>query len=125
MLCAYALQVRAFKPWPSAKQRFLLEPIERDSEAASEGTSEPESEEITIKVLKTVIGREEDWQGTDDRDVTVTKDALHVKCGNGTVLSILLLQLPGRKPVTPNAFINGYLQNRTLHKAPEDMLGSK
>lgn len=100
------LQVRAFNPWPGAKQKF-------DIVSDKDGTTEIQN----IKILKTVVGKEEDWKGEDVTDITATKDALHVHCDDGTILSILQLQLPGKAPVTPRALANGKLQGKTFYRA--------
>jgi len=46
----------------------------------------------------------------------VTKEALHIKCNDGTVLSVLRLQMPSKRPISPVAFMNGVLQNMTIHR---------
>ncbi len=101
------LQVRAFTPWPGTKQNFILQP-----DADSDGTEQ----EHSIKITKTVVGKAEDWSGDEDTDITVTKEALHIKCNDGTVLSVLQLQMPSKKPISPLAFTNGALRNMTMHR---------
>ncbi|KAL0030331.1 hypothetical protein WJX77_010450 [Trebouxia sp. C0004] len=100
-------QVRAFTPWPGTKQKFSLQPNE-DSEGI-EG-------EYSIKIMKTVVGKAGDWSGKEDRDITATQEALHIKCNDGTVLSVLRLQMPSKGPITPAAFMNGALRNMTMHR---------
>lgn len=104
---ALPLQVRAFTPWPGTKQKFILQP-----DADSVGIDE----EYSIKIVKTVVGKAEDWSGEEDTDITVTKEALHIKCNDGTVLSVLRLQMPSKRPISPVAFMNGVLQNMTIHR---------
>ena len=101
------LQVRAFTPWPGTKQKFTLQP---------NADSDRIEEEHTIKIMKTVVGKAEDWCGDEDTDITATKDGLHIKCNDGTVLSVLQLQMPSKKPVSPVAFMNGSLRNMTMHR---------
>ena len=100
-------QVRAFTPWPGTKQKFILQP-----DADSDGVEA----EHSIKITKTVVGKAEDWSGKEDTDITVTKKALHIKCDDGTVLSVLQLQMPSKRPVSPVAFMNGALRNMTMHR---------
>ena len=123
------VQVRAFTPWPGSNAVFLLE--SPDVEAPSDDeelealqlkakahfhTTHGQSDLIRLKILKTVVGKAEDWRGEHPTDVTVTKDALHVKCDDGSVLSILQVQKAGKKPMLIQAFCNGDLQNRLLHR---------
>ena len=104
---ALLLQVRAFTPWPGTKQKFILRP---------DAVSDDVEEEHSIKITKTIVGKAEDWAGDEDTDITVTKEALHIKCNDGTVLSVLQLQMPSKKPISPVAFVNGSLRNRTMHR---------
>lgn len=108
-------QVRAFTPWPGTKQKFILRP---------DAVSDDVEEEHSIKITKTIVGKAEDWAGDEDTDITVTKEALHIKCNDGTVLSVLQLQMPSKKPISPVAFVNGSLRNRTMHRL-EDVADCK
>ena len=101
------VQVRAFTPWPGAKQSFLLRP---------NADSKDEGEAHSIKIVKTVVGKADNWQGEDITDVTWTKEAMHVKCNDGSVLSILQLQIPGKRSISPVEFANGALRNKTMHR---------
>ena len=123
-----AMQVRAFTPWPGCNATFLLESVDADIDALdaaennngnNNGTSpevEGVAEKMKLKILKTVVGKAEDWKGKCKSDVTVTKHALHVMCNDGSVLSILQVQKAGKKPVSIQAFANGDLQNTKLHR---------
>lgn len=106
--------VRACVPWPG-------------STAACE-VREPDGRRtpLTLKVLRTAVepapGAGPTGARTPDghapgRDppgtIRVDADAIRVTCGDGAVLAILELQVPGRKPVTPVAFANG-LRGRGL-----------
>ena len=71
---------------------------------------------MNLKILKTTVGKADDWQGEEETDITVTRDALHVKCADDTVLSILQLQIPGKKPVSVLSFANGSLQDSTISR---------
>ncbi len=104
---ALLLQVRAFTPWPGTKQKFILQP---------NADSDRIEEEHSIKITKTVVGKAEDWSGDEDTDITATKEGLHIKCNDGTVLSVLQLQMPSKKPISPVAFMNGALRNMTMHR---------
>lgn len=124
-----AMQVRAFTPWPGCSATFMLESLDADIDGLNaaennKGNSKetcPETEvvaeKMTLKVLKTVVGKAEEWKGECMSDVTVTKHALHVKCNDGSVLSILQVQKAGKKPVSIQAFANGDLQNTRLRRS--------
>ena len=104
---ALLLQVRAFTPWPGTKQKFILQP---------NADTDRMEEEHSIKITKTVVGKAEDWSGDEDTDITATKEGLHIQCNDGTVLSVLQLQMPSKKPISPVAFMNGALRNMTMHR---------
>ena len=99
--------MRAFTPWPGTKQRFILH---------EKGTSRDDGTKLNLKVLKTAVGKSEDWKGKESTDITVTKDALHVRCTDGSVLSILQLQMSGKKPVSALSFANGMLQSSSVSR---------
>lgn len=97
------LQVRAFAPWPGTSHTF-----QKVSESGL-------TEALPLKILKTELCQPSDWpEGNIDERVAVEKKAIYVKCGDGNILSLRQLQIPGKKPVDPVAFING-LNGRTLH----------
>ena len=75
------------------------------------------AEEMSVKVVKTLVGKSEDCKGDCPTDITVSKHALQVMCVDGSVLSILQVQKAGKKPVSIQAFANGVLQNRRMHRA--------
>ena len=110
--------MRAFTPWPGAKQSFLLRPNTDSEDADSRAGVEAHS----IKIVKTVVGKAEDWQGKDSTDVTWTKEAMHIKCNDGSVLSVLQLQMPGKRSISPVEFANGALRNKTMHRATDSGL---
>lgn len=108
--------MRAFVGWPGTKQTFLLQKIDSD-----DSDDEDDPEIVTkIKVMKSAVGTIDDWQGQERTDITVTKRALHVKCNDDSVLSILQLQMPGKRPVSPLAFANGPLQGRTIQRHEDE-----
>ena len=123
-----AMQVRAFTPWPACNAAFMLESNDADIHGLDEAETKrgrsketfPEmegvAEKMTLKIVKTVVGKPEDWKGRCISDVTATKHALHVMCNDGSVLSILQVQKAGKKPVSIQAFANGELQNRRMHR---------
>ena len=123
-----AMQVRAFTPWPGCNATFMLESNDADVHGLNEleikqdksKATFPElsvvAEKMKLKILKTVVGKPEDWKGRGISDVTATKHALHVMCNDGSVLSILQVQKPGKKPVSIQAFANGELQNRRMYR---------
>ena len=97
------LQVRAFAPWPGTTHTFFR----RETDDAVE--------DVRVKILKTEVCTSPDWPGSNqDERVAIGKNAIYVRCGDGNALSILKLQVAGRKPVDPVAFVNG-LNGRTLH----------
>ena len=122
------MKVRAFTPWPGSNATFMLETIKADilgqsvAETKIAGSKErfPEmkgvTEKMKLKIIKTVVGKAEDWKGESKSDVTATKHALHVMCNDGSVLSILQVQKAGKKPVPIQAFANGELQGRRMHR---------
>lgn len=115
--------MRAFFPWPGSKATFTFEVTGADSESDKEqAPSNKQLEDfdvrgkMVLKVIKTVVGKPKDWKGKRDTDITVTKDAMHVRCDDGSVLSILQVQKAGKKPVSIQAFANGELQNAFIHR---------
>ena len=110
---------------------FMLEenPSDSDEEVSPSNKDQqdpdvgPKAEIMVLKVTKTVVGKPKSWKGKHDTDITITKDALHVKCDDGSILSVLQVQKPGKKPVSIQAFANGELQNRRIHRnVPQDYL---
>ena len=124
-----SVQVRAFNPWPGCHATFMLESNDADKRGLNEaGTNKGKSQEafpemegvaekMKLRIIKTVVGQKEDWKGQCISDITATKHALHVMCNDGSVLSILQVQKAGKKPVSIQAFANGELQNRRMHRA--------
>lgn len=111
------LQVRAFAPWPGTAHSFV-----KKSDSGS-------IEHVPVKILKTRVCKSSEWPDiaesqaaageSKDECVAIDKKDLYVKCGDGKWLSILKLQIPGKKPIDSVDFING-LQGRTLHlSSPE------
>lgn len=122
------MQVRAFTLWPGCNATFLLESNDADINGLNEAETtkgrstetfpktEGVAEKMKLKIVKTVVGKKEDWKGKCISDVTAAKHALHVMCNDGSVLSILQVQKAGKKPVSIQAFANGELQNRRMHR---------
>lgn len=79
-----ARQVRAFHPWPGSTLMW-------------QGQS--------VKVLKALA--DADDISAFVGDMVISKNEIRVQCGKGSLL-IRSLQLPGKKPMTADAFINGY-----------------
>lgn len=103
LLLNWLLQVRAFAPWPGTTHTFFR--------TGSDDTLEA----VRVNILKTEVCTSPDWPGSNqDERVAIGKNAIYVRCGDGNALSILKLQVAGRKPVDPVAFVNG-LNGRTLH----------
>lgn len=104
-------RVRACAGWPGSNARFLVR--------------EPEGREtaLTLKVLRTRLEEgtspapSSQGGAQEPNQVALAPDALTVRCGDGCRLSILKLQVPGKRPVTPAAFVNG-LRGATLAWSP-------
>ncbi|KAL6780448.1 MTF1 [Auxenochlorella protothecoides x Auxenochlorella symbiontica] len=104
-------RVRACAGWPGSSVAFLVrDPAGRESA-------------LTLKVLRTRLaessgpGTEVQNTSQEPNQVELAPGALTVRCGDGGRLSILELQVPGRRPVSPAAFING-LRGATLSWVP-------
>ena len=78
-------RVRAFNPWPGTVTQF------RGG---------------TCRVLKSkVLGPVE--QGVAPGKIAASKGSVSVACGDGVLLELIEVQLPGKKPVSGSDFANG------------------
>jgi methionyl-tRNA formyltransferase len=80
-------QIRGLNPWPVAQTRFR-----GDTLRIWKSLADSRSANNSIK------------HGTF---LSHTKDGIHVQCGNGSVLEILEVQLPGKAKISGRAFANG------------------
>ena len=96
-----------FPSQPGTSAPFQLRPEEG-------GPGEP----LELKVLRTRVVGELAWQGGGDpREVAATREGLHVRCADGSVLELVEVQPPGKRPMAPRDFVNG-LRGKTLHWVP-------
>lgn len=89
--------VRAFIEWPGSWVRFKI----GDKETA-------------VKLVKTTVvdSLPKDDNEPQDRRVKLSKGVIHITCGDGSVLGVKELQLPGKKVVDAAAFVNGLRKQR-------------
>ena len=95
-------KVRAFAGWPGTYHSFRLIKNETGDE-----------ESVDIKVLETRVykGESSPWCGEEDEEdsklVYNGKDAMMIKCWDGSIMEIVKLQYPGKKPADARSFNNG------------------
>lgn len=103
-------KVRAFVSWPGTFHTFRL---------VNSNTQEQDS--VEIKILETRVSQKgtEYWKDNVDLKQVLYngKDAMMVRCDDGTVLEILKLQNPGKKPATASDFNNGLAGRYTLYRS--------
>lgn len=99
-------KVRAFAGWPSTFATF--QQLAADSSGGGGG-----GEAVELKIVRTRVGEPAAWRGGSEREVAVTRDALLIRCGDGSVLEVLELQAPGKRAMAARDFANG-LKDRTL-----------
>lgn len=100
-------KVRAFVGWPGTYHTFRSIKCDTGDE-----------ENIDIKVLETRVHRGDvAWQDDDKKMVFNGKDAMMIKCGDGTILEIVKLQYPGKKPADARAFNNGLAGRYSLFQS--------
>lgn len=87
-------KVRAFAGWPGTRATILLN-----------------HESVNIKVLTT--STQENSLKLAKGEFSFSQNALCICCGDGNILKILELQLPGKKALTAKEFQNG-LQGKTI-----------
>jgi methionyl-tRNA formyltransferase len=100
-------KVRAFAGWPGTYHSFTF---------VKDGVKEM----IEVKVLETRV--REDCLTDAERDALREnmvlfngRDAMMVMCADGSILEILRLQSPGKKPAAASAFNNGLTGKTVLH----------
>lgn len=101
-------KVRAFVSWPGTYHTFRL---------IHSKTGEEETTDIKIIETRVRHGDFISWEGDDKKVVYNGKDAMLVKCGDGTVLEITKLQNPGKKPAVASAFNNGIAGRYSLFQS--------
>ena len=111
-------KVRAFAGWPGTFASFQLvagAAAAAGSEAASSSSSDGSgAEDIEIKIVRTRLAEASAWGGGEEEGgVAVLRDAIYVRCGDGSVLQVLELQVPGKRAMAARDFVNG-LKGRTL-----------
>lgn len=97
-------KVRAFAGWPGTWGDFIL-------------TDENGSEEIRLKILHTIIIRDEGGMCLGIHDVVFNEehDCLAITCGDGSVIGARSVQLSGKKLTSARSFWNG-LRGRSLQR---------
>jgi len=81
-------RVRAFNPWPLARVRF-------------------HGQDLLVARTRPA-GAEPEEPGAPGTVVSLTSDALRVRCGGGTALDLLEVQVAGRKRVSGRDFASGF-----------------
>jgi len=81
-------KVRAFVPWPGTFATFaMVDPSSSSSSGDSESSSSS-GETVELKIVRTRVGQPSSWQGGSERQVAATKDALLIRCADGSVLEV-------------------------------------
>ena len=90
-------KTRGFCGWPGTYGRFLV--------VGEDGKEEA----VEVKVLETRVGEAEGAGAGEARRVVLDKgrNAMVARCEDGSVLEMLRLQNPGKKPVDAKSFANG------------------
>ena len=83
-------KVRAFVPWPGTFATFnMVDPSSSSNESSSSSSSSSSSgEAVELKIVRTRVGQPSTWQGGSEREVAATKDALLIRCADGSVLEV-------------------------------------
>lgn len=104
--CIVHNKVRAFAGWPGTWADFLL---------FGEDTKAPE--EVRLKILRTVVLREEGGMCLGVHEVTFgeERNCLTILCDDGSKIGALQVQPPGRKPMDARTFWNG-LRGKTVER---------
>ena len=102
--------VRAFAGWPGAKMRMSF----RDTNASGDDSSGSSSTDgiasepiVEVKLLRTEVAARRAGGGTGAGTVSCADGRIHVTCGDGNVLAIHQLQVPGKRAMEARDFING------------------
>ena len=82
-------KVRAFVPWPGTFATFTQVDGSTTSSSGESG-----GEAVELKIVRTRVGQPSSWRGGSEREVAATKDALLIRCGDGSVLEVSAL--PGK-----------------------------
>ncbi|PRW57094.1 pigment defective [Chlorella sorokiniana] len=106
-------KVRAFVPWPGTFATFAMVEPSSSSNGSSSENSGGGAETVELKIVRTRVGQPSSWQGSSEREVAATKDALLIRCADGSVLEVLELQAPGKRAMAARDFVNG-LKGRSL-----------
>ena len=107
-------KVRAFAGWPGTFASFQL--VAGVAADAASSSSSSDGEDIEIKIVRTRLAEASVWSGGSEEEeggVAVMRDAIYVRCGDGSVLQVLELQVPGKRAMAARDFVNG-LKGRTL-----------
>jgi methionyl-tRNA formyltransferase len=112
-------KVKGFAGWPGTVATFYIQ-------ASDSNYSKTNDDALDLKIIKTKVVdasliAEDTWRSDDDDDddakcqaVAHGKQGLLVKCGDGSVLQIIEVQPPGKKPMSARSFANG-LKGRKLY----------
>ncbi|KAL4857185.1 Methionyl-tRNA formyltransferase [Chlorella vulgaris] len=107
-------KVRGFAGWPGTFATFQQQAAESSSSDSSSSSSNAgHTGEMELKIVRTRMGRPSEWTGSSERQVVASRDALLIRCGDGSVLQVLELQAPGKRVMAAKDFLNG-LKGRTL-----------
>ena len=97
-------KVRAFVPWPGTFATFaMVDPSSSSSNGSESSSSGSSGETIELKIVRTRVGQPSSWQGGSEREVAATKDALLIRCADGSVLEVRAA-LSGLGLVVPGFF---------------------
>lgn len=100
-------KVRAFAGWPGTYHSFR-----------SIKNNTGDEDLVDIKILETRVYKGDlSWEDEDTKVVYNGKDAMMIKCGDGSVLEIVKLQYPGKKPADARSFNNGLSGRFTLFQS--------
>lgn len=89
-------KVRGFAGWPGTFATFL-QTAAAGSGSGGEGSSREEA--VELKIVRTRVGDAAAWSGGSEREVAASpsKDALLIRCGDGSVLQVGGLGGRGRR----------------------------
>ncbi|GAB4819162.1 hypothetical protein N2152v2_006208 [Parachlorella kessleri] len=122
-------QVRAFAGWPGTTATFTVRTLEGEGARSSAGNGSRDSsgsgsgtgELLELKIVRTRVASQSALRGGgggsssggNSQQVVAGKDGMFIRCGDGSVLEVLEVQVPGKKVATAKDFANG-LNGRVL-----------
>jgi methionyl-tRNA formyltransferase len=92
-------KVRGFAGWPGTFATFQQQAAESSSSSSSSSSDSSSSSsssssnaghtgEMKLKIVRTRMGRPSEWTGSSERQVVASRDALLIRCGDGSVLQV-------------------------------------